>query len=241
MCGIVGFVNLKQNINTEKYQHVLSDMSQSITHRGPDEHNSYYDEHALLAHRRLIVVDPEGGKQPMLLQYHENNYCLTYNGQIYNTKELREELERNGFTFSTHSDVEVLLKSYAFWGYDVVSHLNGIFAFAIWNSSKQELFVARDHFGIKPFYYTIFDDTFIFASEVKSLFQYPGIEVKIGKEGICELFGLGPAHTAGNGIFKDIYELPPAHFAIWNKDGLHKKRYWHLQSKHHTDSLCIIF
>ncbi len=237
MCGIVGFVNLKQNINTEKYQHVLSDMSQSITHRGPDEHNSYYDEHALLAHRRLIVVDPEGGKQPMLLQYHENNYCLTYNGQIYNTKELREELERNGFTFSTHSDVEVLLKSYAFWGYDVVSHLNGIFAFAIWNSSKQELFVARDHFGIKPFYYTIFDDTFIFASEVKSLFQYPGIEVKIGKEGICELFGLGPAHTAGNGIFKDIYELPPAHFAIWNKDGLHKKRYWHLQSKPHTDSL----
>ncbi len=236
MCGIVGFVNLKQELEQEKYKNVLSNMMEKIARRGPDEDGIYCNKHAMLGHKRLIVVDPEGGKQPMTCQYEENTYTIVYNGQLYNTEDLRKELSENGFSFQGHSDTEVLLKSYIYWGNSVVYKLNGIFSFAIWNEKKQELYFARDHFGVKPFYYCIKDEHFIFASEVKSIFAFPNIPVVIQKEGICELFGLGPCHTSGNGIFKDIFELRPAHFGIFNKDGLHIERYWKLESKPHTDS-----
>jgi len=173
MCGIVGFVNLKQNLNKEKYKHVLSNMANSIAKRGPDEDGYYIKEHVCLAHKRLIVVDPEGGKQPMNCKLFDNTYTIIYNGQLYNIKELKKELKENGFSFETHSDTEVLLKSYIHWGYNVIHKLNGIFAFAIWDEKKQELFVARDHFGVKPFYYTILEDNFIFSSEIKSILEFP--------------------------------------------------------------------
>lgn len=173
----------------------------------------------------------------MSCKFQDNIYTIVYNGQLYNTTELREELISYGFTFETHSDTEVLLKSYIHFGNSVVNHLNGIFAFSIWNEKKNELFFARDHFGVKPFYYSLLNSYFIFASEVKSLLAFPSLTPRIGKEGICELFGLGPCHTSGNGIFKDIFELRPAHFGIYNKDGLHIERYWKLESKPHPDSL----
>ena len=190
MCGIVGFVNLNQNLNTEKYKNVLVNMSQKINRRGPDENGYYISDHAMLDHKRLIVVDPDGGKQPMTIKHKDNTYTIVYNGQLYNTKELRKELIDVGFTFNSHSDTEILLKSYIYYGYDVVNKLNGIFSFAVWNEEKQELYFARDHFGIKPYYYTIKDDTYIFASEVKCFFEYPSITPVINKEGISELFGL---------------------------------------------------
>lgn len=190
MCGIVGFINLKQELNKEQYKYVLSDMTKKIARRGPDEDGYYIKEHVCLGHKRLIVVDPEGGKQPMTCKMFDNTYTLVYNGQLYNTEDLRKELQENGFTFEGHSDTEVLLKSYIHWGYDVIHKLNGIFAFAVWDELKQELFIARDHFGVKPLYYTILEDNFIFASEVKCILEFPGIEAKINKEGICELFGL---------------------------------------------------
>ena len=190
MCGIVGFVNLNQNLNTEKYKNVLVNMSQKINRRGPDENGYYISDHAMLDHKRLIVVDPDGGKQPMTIKHKDNTYTIVYNGQLYNTKELRKELIDVGFTFNSHSDTEILLKSYIYYGYDVVNKLNGIFSFAVWNEEKQELYFARDHFGIKPYYYTIKDDTYIFASEVKCFFEYPSITPAINKEGISELFGL---------------------------------------------------
>ena len=236
MCGVVGFVNLKQELEQEKYKNVLSNMMEKIARRGPDEDGIFYNKHAFLGHKRLIVVDPEGGKQPMTCQYEDNTYTIIYNGQLYNTEDLRKELREANFSFEGHSDTEVLLKSYIYWGNNVVHKLNGIFSFAIWNEKKQELFFARDHFGVKPFYYCRKNDYFIFASEVKSIFAFPNIPVVIEKEGICELFGLGPCHTSGNGIFKDIFELRPAHFGIFNKDGLHIERYWKLESKPHTDS-----
>ncbi len=236
MCGIVGFVNLKQELEQEKYKNVLSNMMTKISRRGPDEDGVFCNKHAMLGHKRLIVVDPKGGKQPMTCRYEDNTYTIIYNGQLYNTEDLRKELIEANFSFEGHSDTEVLLKSYIYWGNNVVHKLNGIFSFAIWNDKKQELFFARDHFGVKPFYYCIKDDYFIFASEVKSIFAFPNIPVVIEKEGICELFGLGPCHTSGNGIFKDIFELRPAHFGIFNKDGLHIERYWKLESKPHTDS-----
>ena len=234
MCGIVGFVNYKKNISN--YKDILSNMNNTLSNRGPDEQGFYIKENVALAHKRLIVIDPEGGKQPMIEKYSFGEYVIVYNGQIYNTKELRHTLEENGFSFNGHCDTEVLLKSYIYYGNEVAKHLNGIFSFAIWNSQKQELFLARDHFGVKPLYYTQFDNSFIFASEIKAIFKYPGIEKIIDKQGISELFGIGPAHTPGTSIFKNIYEIKPAHFAIYNKSGLHIERYWKLETKEHTDN-----
>lgn len=234
MCGIVGFINYKKNISN--YKDILSNMNNTLSNRGPDEQGFYIKENVALAHKRLIVIDPEGGKQPMIEKYSFGEYVIVYNGQIYNTKELRHTLEENGFSFNGHCDTEVLLKSYIYYGNEVVKHLNGIFSFAIWNSQKQELFLARDHFGVKPLYYTQFDNSFIFASEIKAIFKYPGIEKVIDKQGISELFGIGPTHTPGTSIFKNIYEIKPAHFAIYNKSGLHIERYWKLETKEHTDN-----
>ncbi len=234
MCGIVGFVNYKKDLSDSK--NILINMNNKLSNRGPDEQGFYIKNNVALGHRRLIVIDPEGGKQPMIETYSFGEYVIVYNGQIYNTKELHDTLKENGFTFNGHCDTEILLKSYIHYGNDVVKHLNGIFAFAIWNSYKQELFLARDHFGVKPLYYTIFDNTLIFSSEIKAIFEYPGIERKIDKQGISELFGIGPAHTPGTSVFKDIYEIKPAHYAIYNKSGLHIQRYWKLETKEHTDN-----
>ena len=196
----------------------------------------YIDKHAELAHKRLIVIDPEGGKQPMIENFLSNTYIIVYNGQIYNTKELKEELVRNGFNIKSHSDTEILLKSYIHYGKDVVKHLNGIFAFAILDTKNNEIFLARDHFGVKPLFYTLVNNTLVFASEIKALFKYPGVQKIVDSQGILELFGIGPAHTPGLTVFKGIYEIKPAHFAVFNNSGLHIKRYWKLQSKEHEDS-----
>ena len=234
MCGFVGFIDYKQDIS--KKRAILEDMNETLNKRGPDEEGYYINNHVALGHKRLIVIDPEGGKQPMIETTSFGEFVICYNGQLYNTKELRKTLEENGFTFNGYCDTEVLLKSYIFYGNDVVNHLNGIYAFAIWNSQKQELFLARDHFGIKPLFYTLQNGTLLFASEIKALFAYPGVEKEIDSQGISELFGIGPAHTPGTTVFKNIYEIKPAHFGVFNSSGLHIERYWKLESKEHTDS-----
>lgn len=234
MCGFVGFIDYKQDIS--KKRAILEDMNETLNKRGPDEQGYYINNHVALGHKRLIVIDPEGGKQPMIETTSFGKFVICYNGQLYNTKELRKTLEENGFTFNGYCDTEVLLKSYIFYGNDVVNHLNGIYAFAIWNSQKQELFFARDHFGIKPLFYTLQNGTLLFASEIKALFAYPGVEKEIDSQEISELFGIGPAHTPGTTVFKNIYEIKPAHFGVFNSSGLHIERYWKLESKEHTDS-----
>ena len=233
MCGFVGFVNYKNDIS--KMKNILLNMNSTLSKRGPDEDGFFVDKNVALAHKRLIVIDPNGGTQPMIEKNTYGEYVIVYNGQIYNTKEIRKTLLEKGFTFNSHSDTEVLLKAYIHYGNDVVNHLNGIFAFAIWNSRKKELFLARDHFGIKPLFYTIKNDCLVFGSEIKALFEYPGVEKTLDNQGICELFGIGPAHTPGTTIFKDIYELKPAHYAVFNNYGLHIDRYWKLKSEKHTD------
>lgn len=237
MCGIVGFANLKQNLENDNYKNILNKMTDKIQRRGPDEEGYSYSKHCMLGHKRLVVVDKDGGKQPMTCSLNNNTYTLVYNGQLYNTRELIKELKSHGFEFNSHSDTEVLLKSYIHFGYEIVNKLNGIFSFAIWDSKKQELFMARDHFGVKPLYYTIYNNFIIFASEVKSLFEFTGVSPVINKESICELFGIGPAHTSGCGVFKNIYEIKPAHFGIFKENNFIIKRYWKLESKPHTDSL----
>ena len=234
MCGIVGFVNYQKDISS--YRNVLNQMNNVLTKRGPDEDGYYLRKNVALAHKRLIVIDPKGGKQPMIEKYSFGEYVIVFNGQIYNTNELKQTLVNNGFCFNSYSDTEILLKAYIYYGKNVVHYLNGIFSFAIWASKKEELFLARDHFGVKPLYYTLFDNTFIFASELKAIFEYPNITKKIDKQGLTELFGIGPAHTPGLTIYKDIFEIKPAHFAIFNKSGLHIERYWELKSKQHTEN-----
>ena len=235
MCGIVGFTNYDGNMRNEEAQRVLTNMNNTLAKRGPDESGIYIKEDICIAHRRLIVIDPEGGKQPMICKYLGNTYVITYNGQIYNTKELRKTLIDSGFTFEGHCDTEVLLKAFIYYGYNVVNHLNGIFAFAIWNEGKKELFLARDHFGVKPLFYSIKDNQLIFASEIKALFEYPSIYPKIDEQGIAELFGIGPAHTPGVGVFKGIEELKPANYLVFNRNGMRIKEYWKLKSRMHTD------
>lgn len=235
MCGINGFVNLTKDISNMK--NTIYSMNEALKKRGPDEDGYFAEKNVILGHKRLIIIDANGGKQPMSIHYNNDTYTIVYNGQLYNTEDLRKELVENGFDFNGYSDTEVLLKSYICWGYDAVHKLNGIYGFAIWDSNKKELFVARDHFGVKPFYYTIYDNSFIFSSEIKALFKYPGVDAKLDSEGISELFGLGPAHTPGIVAFKGIYELKPGHFGIYNSSGLHIERYWKLQSAPHMDGL----
>lgn len=172
----------------------------------------------------------------MTFNYNENTYTIVYNGQIYNTKELKDKLLDNGFSFDSYSDTEILLKAFVHFGPEVVNKLNGIYGFAIWNENKNELFLARDHLGVKPLYYTFSDDCFIFASEIKAILEYPSVKTIVNKEGICELFGLGPSHTPGITVFENIYELKPANYLIFNKYGIHINCYWKLESKEHTDS-----
>ncbi len=210
-------------------------MTKVLSKRGPDEENFYFNEHINLGHRRLTILDPENGHQPMSVTYNENTYTIVYNGQLYNTEDIRKELIEADFSFNGYSDTEVILKAFIHFGSDIVKRFNGIFSFAIWNENKQELFLTRDHFGIKPLYYTIVDDNLIFASEVKALIKHPLVELKIDKQGISELLGIGPAHTPGTSVFKNIFEIKPAHFAIYNKSGLHIEEYWKLESKPHTD------
>lgn len=235
MCGIVGIVNDREDISNQPT--IIRNMTKALSKRGPDEEGVFLEKHCNLGHRRLSIIDIENGKQPMSCKFNEVTYTIVYNGQIYNTKELRETLQENGFEFNGHSDTEILLKSYIFYGKDVCKHLNGIFAFAIWNSKTEEIFIARDHFGIKPLYYSIVGNNLIFASEVKAIFEHPMSKPVLDKTGISELFGIGPSHTPGISPFKGIYELEPAHFMVFNKNCFKKEEYWKLQTKEHTDDL----
>lgn len=234
MCGITGIINFKKDIRENKTS--LYSMAKTLTKRGPDEEGFYTSSNVLLAHRRLVVVDPEGGKQPMIKHIHSNEYVLVYNGELYNTEDLRKELLAKGFTFDSYSDTEVLLTSYMCWGASCLKKLNGIFAFAIYDKKENRIFLARDQMGVKPLFYTIKDNTLIFGSEIKTLLAHPLVDAKLDSNGITELFSLGPAVTPGSGVLKDIYEVEPASFIIFTEDNLKKEPYWELVAKENNKS-----
>ena len=245
MCGFVGFTNLFKDFSTED-NIAIKEMTKSLAHRGPDEENFFTSTHTNLGHRRLIILDAKNGKQPMSCTYNNTTYTIVYNGQLYNTQELRHILEEHNFTirkelidlgyeFNGYCDTEVILKAFVEYGTTIFNKFNGIFSFAIWNDSKKELTLVRDHFGIKPLYYSIIDNTIIFSSEIKSILKYPGFQVAIDAEGISELFGIGPAHTPGTCVFKNIFEIKPAHFGIFNAYGFKSYRYWKMETKEHKD------
>lgn len=233
MCGIAGEINLMNGVELRNYH---KDMLKTLGRRGPDDHGIYKTENVVLLHCRLAVIDPENGKQPMSVRFNDNEYTICYNGELYNTAELRGELTRLGETFNTQTDTEVVLKSYLRLGADCVKKFNGIFAFAIYNKSKKELFVARDKMGVKPFFYAERNNSFIFGSELKTLLCHPEIKPEIDQNGIGELIFIGPGRTPGCGVFKDVFELKPGQYAHFNSYGLKTESYFELRDRENTDT-----
>lgn len=234
MCSIGGEINYNNYMEICDYH---KEMISSMKRRGPDDDNIYSAKHAVLLHARLAVIDPNGGKQPMSCAKNNIVYTIVYNGELYNTKELKNTLQKDGEIFDTSSDTEVVLKAYIRYGEKCLSMFNGIFAFAVWNETENSLFMARDPMGVKPFFYKHDDKRFVFASEMKTLFKHPDISAKIDLNGIAELMLIGPGRTPGYGVFKDIFELKPGYCGFFDKSGLITKKYSELTAKKHTDSV----
>ena len=234
MCGIVGMVNYDMDIAPQ--QAILARMTQTLRHRGPDASGYHSEAHVLLGHRRLVVVDPAGGAQPMQKVVDGATYTIVYNGELYNTEELRAELIARGFEFDSYSDTEVLLCAYIAWGTDCARRLNGIFSFGVWDSLRESLFLCRDPLGVKPLYYTNQNGVMIFASELKAILAHPDVQPVIDEIGIYEIMGLGPAHSESSGVFKGIYQLPAAHFLLHTRNKTATYEYWALACDAHTQS-----
>ncbi len=234
MCGIAGWIDNNKDFNT--IHGVLREMSECIKHRGPDEHGEYIRRKAALLHRRLSVIDPENGQQPMSTMYEGEKYTIIYNGELYNTDELRAELKDTGFGFGTHSDTEVLLKAYCYYKEKCAEKLNGIFAFAVYEENADRLFLCRDRVGVKPLFYHQYSGGLIFSSEIKAILKSGMLKPTVTQEGLYELFFLGPARTAGNGIFKGINELLPGEYAVYEDGMVNKTRYYRLTAHPHTDT-----
>ncbi|HET7578710.1 MAG TPA: asparagine synthase (glutamine-hydrolyzing), partial [Bacillales bacterium] len=234
MCGITGWIDWRRDLTKEIP--VLENMARTLRYRGPDDLATWSSPHAAFGHTRLIVVDPEGGKQPMTRSYGGHTFTIVYNGELYNTDDIRKELLAIGHRFWGHSDTEVLLTSYIEWGPDCLDRLNGIFAFAVWNEKKKELFMARDRLGVKPLFYSEKNGHLLFGSEQKAILAHPDVRPLVDREGLSEIFGLGPSRTPGHGVYKDMDELRPAHALLYNRDGLKTWRYWDVESFEHPDN-----
>ena len=220
MCGIVGFTGMRAGREA-----ILKAMTDAIAHRGPDGEGSYFGSGVALGHRRLSIIDLAGGAQPMFNE--DQNLAVVFNGEIYNFMELRAQLVEAGHTFSTdHSDTEVLLHGYEEWGEGMLAQLRGMFSFAIWNEAEQTLFCARDHFGIKPFYYYLTDEgELLFGSEIKSFLVHPGFKKELN-ESQLELY-LSYQYSPGEDtFFKGVKKLLPAHSLLWKAGEVNVKRYW---------------
>lgn len=233
MSGIVGIVNFDKDI-FDDYP-IIRNMSETLKRRGPDYDCFYFSKHINLAYREVNANKNE--KLTISYKYNEITYTIVLDGQIYNLKEIKEILIDNDFEFKDNSKFEILVKAYIFYGKDLCKYLNGNFALAIWNDKKEEIYIARDRFGINPVYYAKIDKNIIFASEIKAILEYPNMKAIVNKDGIGELFGIGPSHSPGKTPFKDIEELEPATFIVYNKNCFRKEKYWKLEEKEHKDNL----
>lgn len=225
MCGIAGILSSDIDLRGEKL--LVEKMGKTLKKRGPDAAGLYLTPEVALIHRRLSVIDVENGAQPM----HFGKYVIVYNGEIYNTDEVRNELEGFGYRFDTHCDTEVVLKAYDKWENESVKKLNGIFAYAIYDKKENSLFACRDRIGVKPFFYNKTKNTFSFASKIDTLLCQPYVKSAVDEEGLYEIFMLGPAKTIGKAIFKDICELPPAFCLTYKNGEIKTYPYWKLEAK----------
>ncbi len=223
MCGIAGYLELKE---PKKPDHqLINKMISSIRHRGPDEFGAYFDNYCSMGHARLSIIDLASGSQP--LSNENNNLWIVYNGEIYNYKELKIELEQSGHKFRTQSDTEVIIHAYEQWGEDCLNRFNGQFSFAIYNKETHEIFLARDRLGIRPLYFALQNDRLYFASEIKAIFSDSTIPREIDIEGLDQTFTwwtTAPPKT----IFKNIQELEAGHCLIVKNGEIHSRRYWSL-------------
>lgn len=235
MCGITGWIDWENDLTQQKP--IVAAMAATLAYRGPDAEGMWLSPNAALAHRRLIVVDPKGGTQPMIRKRGNNTYVMTYNGELYNTPELRRELKARGHNFHGHSDTEVLLVSYMEWGPSCVERLNGIYAFAVWNDAEKSLFLARDRMGVKPLFYAQIGGALLYGSELKTLLAHPDVKPEVDAEGLAEIFALGPSRTPGHGVIKGVSEVKPGHCMLYDRNGLKKRKYWTLESHPHEDDL----
>ncbi len=230
MCGIAGM--LSKDIDLRERRTLIKNISDSLKMRGPDGYGDFTKPYVSLIHRRLAVIDPERGAQPMTF----GKYTIVYNGEIYNTEEIRNELTAAGYSFDTHCDTEVILKAYHLWKEKSCKKLNGIFAYAVWDDEAKELFLCRDRIGVKPLYFTQRDGIFAFASRIKSLLLIPEVSSDVDENGLNEIFMLGPAKTIGTAVFKDIKELPPATYLKFSGGKYEIKEYWQLKAAEHTEN-----
>ena len=230
MCAIAGMIGVKSDDGIRRK------MLKTMIRRGPDEEGIYVSDSCSLLHRRLTIIDPEGGKQPMELTHKGEKYTMIYNGELYNTAEIRSQLQVLGHHFKGHSDTEVMLHAYAEWKEDALQKLNGIFGVAIWEHMKEELFLARDRMGVKPLFYKLHERGLLFASEIKTILAYPTVTAELDAEGIGELLLIGPGRTPGSGVFKGIQELEPGCFGRCKAGKWFVQRYWALRDRNHEDS-----
>lgn len=222
MCGVAGIYNndIKKLNST-----LVQDMIEAIGHRGPDGEGLYVEDNVVLAQKRLAIIDlSNNGRQPMIVD--NGNYSITFNGEIYNYKELREELEGYGYSFQSNTDTEVILHAYREWGKDCLQKFNGMWSFAIWDKGKRELFCARDRFAVKPFHYWYDGNNFIFCSEIKGLLRHPDIKPIENNQAIYDFIIYGRVNHTPETFFKNVYQLPGAHYCIVSKRGLEIARYW---------------
>ncbi len=233
MCGICGQISFCRNLND--YTEYFYNMQNKLISRGPDQHGEYFSHNAVLMHRRLAVIDIDRGKQPMTYAVGDEVFTICYNGELYNTLEIRNKLESRGYNFFSHSDTEVVLKAYCEYKEKCVDLLNGIFAFGVWEHSSKRLFLARDRMGVKPLFYSEVESGLVFASEIKALMEHPEINAEADLNSLCEIILLGPGRTPGCGVFRGIREIKPAHCAYFDRGGIRVSKYWELKSRDHTD------
>ena len=230
MCAIAGILGLPFD------SQVLDALLRTMQHRGPDGTGSYMQRHCCLLHSRLAIVDLKGGAQPMHLCWCGEESVITYNGELYNTQELRDTLRVFGHEFVTNSDTEVVLHAYAQWQEGCVDRFNGIFAFGVWEKNKKRLFLARDRMGVKPLFYTRLGEGMLFASEMKTLLAYPGVPAELDREGAAQIVLLGPGRIPGSGVFKNIFELKPGFCGFYMQGSWKSWQYWKLRDREHRES-----
>lgn len=232
MCGIAGWVSYDRDLTGER--DTIATMTATLEYRGPDAGGVWTCARAALGHRRLAIIDLEGGRQPMAAGG-DDLPVMTYNGEVYNYRELREELRELGHEFRTESDSEVVLRAYLEWGQDFADRLDGIFALAIWDPRSEELLLVRDRMGVKPLYYYPTPDGVLFGSEPKTILAHDEAEAVVDADGLREIFTI--VKTPGHAVFRGMHEVRPATVLRWSREGRTEHRYWRLRAQEHTDDL----
>lgn len=227
MCGFVGFTGEVNNSNE-----VLKNMLDTIVHRGPDSSGTYNDKEISIGFRRLSIVDLANGSQPMFNE--DNSLVLVFNGEIYNSKIIRENLIKSGHIFKTTTDSEILLHGYEEYGENLLQKLRGMYAFVIWDKNKKRIFGARDIFGIKPFYYCKMNGTFMFGSEIKSFLKHPHFKKELNRNALEQYLSFQYSPYLET-FFKGVFKLPPAHYFIYENNQMKIKKYYEIKFEERKD------